>query len=177
MHSARIHVKHLSPDAIRARDTDRDIGNVCASDVQSSATLQSAKTIRFGHHKNKKTADWADGSCSFRVHWSAALSIEEDSGTMPTRLSHTGFHGQITQENRSDGLNGRGLFVVFPRVFPRRIPRWSLIKESQLFYLFQVQLNPWVADITLSRVTVLCCPQDVSDQDTSFSSFLGNSEK
>ena len=45
VHCACVHVPHSSPDTLRARDTDRDIGNVCASDVQCNATLQSAMTI------------------------------------------------------------------------------------------------------------------------------------
>jgi hypothetical protein len=56
VHSARVHVPHSSPDTVRARDTARDIGDICASNVQCNGTLQSAMTIRFAVHRNKTTA-------------------------------------------------------------------------------------------------------------------------
>jgi len=120
VHSACVHVPHSSPDTVRARDTDRDIGNICASGVQCNATLQSGMTICFGFHR-KKTAGWAIVPLifmQFRVYCPTALSIEEDAGTLPARLSPTRLHGPITEANRSYSLKVRGLFVVLPRVFP-----------------------------------------------------------
>jgi hypothetical protein len=62
VHSTSVHVPHSSPDTVRARDTDREIGNVCASDVQCNATLQSAMTIRFAVPQ-KEDDSRLGGSC------------------------------------------------------------------------------------------------------------------
>ena len=94
----------------------------------------------------------------FRVLWPAALSAEEDPGTMPTRLSPTRLHGPITQANPQWQSERSWTFRGFPAgFFFRRIFRWSLITESQLFYPLQVPLNPRDSWATLCHATQCCC--------------------